>query len=155
MKSTRVWSMQPRLPPVLTTLMRSSTLVSTRSSNARPLLALSSAWTRKLFWMHSRSLLYCLQPDLLLFQQASGWLKSRITVFGPMTLKRFDFYFVVSIQLVILSINELGLASEFKLSKMYCFQQQPQRKPLYPLPSNQNNMLLWLLSVKKKNHSPN
>lgn len=145
MKSTRVCSMQPRLPPVLTTLMRSSALVSARSSNARPLLALSSAWTRKLSSMHSRSL----QPDVLLFQQASGWLKSRITVFGPMTLKRFDFYFIVSIQLVILSINELGLASEFKLSKLYCCQQQPQRKPLYPLPNNQNNMLLWLFSVKK------
>ena len=33
--STKAWSLQPRLPPILTSLMLSSALVSTRSSNLR------------------------------------------------------------------------------------------------------------------------
>ena len=41
MNSTSAWSLQPRLPPALTPLMISSALVSSRSSNASPLVGQS------------------------------------------------------------------------------------------------------------------
>ena len=76
MNSIMAWLLQPRLPPILMSLMISSTLVSTRSSNPSPLVGLSSTWTRKSSWMHSRILLGHLQLTILSCQQISGWLKS-------------------------------------------------------------------------------
>ena len=38
--STKAWSLQPRLPPVLTSLMPFSALVSIRSSKASPVMVL-------------------------------------------------------------------------------------------------------------------
>lgn len=74
--TTRAWSQQLELPPVLTPLMSSSTVVSTRSSSASHLVGLSNTWTRKLSLMHPRILLDFLQLDVLLSWQMPGWLKS-------------------------------------------------------------------------------
>ena len=46
--STTAWSLQPNLPPVLTSLMLSSALESTRSSKASPQIGPSITWTKKL-----------------------------------------------------------------------------------------------------------
>ena len=46
--STKAWSLQPRLPPILMSLMLSSSLLSTRSSKASPQFGPSITWTRKL-----------------------------------------------------------------------------------------------------------
>ena len=46
--STKAWSLQPRLPPILTSLILSSALVSTMSSKASPQVGPSITWTRKL-----------------------------------------------------------------------------------------------------------
>ena len=67
--STSTWSLQPRLPPCLTSLISSLALVTVRSSMASSLVGLLSS-------IHSRSLLDCLQLMVLLLQQISGWLKS-------------------------------------------------------------------------------
>lgn len=72
--TTRAWSQQLELPPVLTPLMSSSTVVSTRSSSASHLVGLSNTWTRKLSLMHPRILLDFLQLDVLLSWQMPGWL---------------------------------------------------------------------------------
>ncbi|KAK4806147.1 hypothetical protein QYF61_001073 [Mycteria americana] len=69
-------STNPRLPPVLMSLISSLALVTSRSSVASPLVGLSITWLKKLSSMHSRSLPDCLQLAVLLFQQMSGWLKS-------------------------------------------------------------------------------
>ncbi|KAK4832304.1 LOW QUALITY PROTEIN: hypothetical protein QYF61_021703, partial [Mycteria americana] len=61
----------PRLPPILTSLMSSLAFVTIRSSIASPLAGLSITWPKKLSSMQSRSLLDCLQLALLLFQQMS------------------------------------------------------------------------------------
>ncbi|XP_042685243.1 ras GTPase-activating protein 1-like isoform X1 [Centrocercus urophasianus] len=76
MNSTIAWSPQPRQPPILMTPISSFTLVSSRSSIESPLVGPSITWLRKLFSMHSRSLLDHLQLAVLLFQQMSGWFKS-------------------------------------------------------------------------------
>ena len=75
--STRVWSLQPRLPPALTPLtLSSAALVSTRSSKASHQIGPSNTWTRKLLSStDSRNLLDCLPPTVPLSQQISGWLK--------------------------------------------------------------------------------
>ena len=65
--STKAWSLQPRLPPILTSLMLSSALVSTRSSKASPQVGPSITWTRKLSSTDSRNLLDCLPPAMPLF----------------------------------------------------------------------------------------
>jgi len=57
---------------VSTSTMISHALVSTRSNNVSPLVDLSDIWTRKLSSVHSRSLLDCLQPTMLLSQQIFG-----------------------------------------------------------------------------------
>jgi len=54
--SVWAWSLQARLPPILTSLMRSFVLVSSRSSNASPMVVLSNTWTKKLCSVHSRNL---------------------------------------------------------------------------------------------------
>jgi len=46
--SFRAWSLQPRLPPILTSVMRSSALVSTRSSKSSPRVGPYNNWTRNL-----------------------------------------------------------------------------------------------------------
>ncbi|XP_040511138.1 uncharacterized protein LOC121108185 [Gallus gallus] len=61
-KSTRAWSLQSRLPPVLTSLMLFSALVSTRSSKASPQVSPANTWTRKLSLTDSRNLLEHLPP---------------------------------------------------------------------------------------------
>ena len=75
--STSVWSLLPRLPPVLTSLISSLVLVTNRSSVHPTVLGLSITWLNKLSSMHSRSLLDCLQLSVLLFQQMSGQSPSR------------------------------------------------------------------------------
>ncbi len=74
--STKAWSLQPRLLPVLTSLMLSSSLVSTRSSKASHQVGPSITWTRKLSLTDSRNLLDCLPPAMPLSQQIFGWLKT-------------------------------------------------------------------------------
>ena len=59
MNPTWAWLLKPMLPPVLTSLMSCSAMVSIRSSDASPLLGLSSTWARKLFSTHSRNFLVC------------------------------------------------------------------------------------------------
>jgi len=66
--STRAWSLQPRLPPTLLSLMLSSALVSIRSHKASSQVGLSNTWTRKLS-SDSRNVLDCLPPAVLLSQQ--------------------------------------------------------------------------------------
>ncbi|KAK4807089.1 hypothetical protein QYF61_018430 [Mycteria americana] len=56
MNSMRTWLLQPRLPPILTSLISSSVLVSNRSSNASPLIGI-----KNLSSTHSKSLLNRLQ----------------------------------------------------------------------------------------------
>jgi len=73
--STSAWSLQPRLPPILTSPMSSLELVTTRSSIASPQVGVLITWLKKLSSMYSRNLLDCLQLAVLLFQQMSGWLK--------------------------------------------------------------------------------
>jgi len=73
--STRAGLLQHRLPPVLTSLMISSALVSIRFSNASFLVGLSSTWIRILSSTYSRSLLGHLQPIVLISQKTSGLLK--------------------------------------------------------------------------------
>ncbi|KAK4816267.1 hypothetical protein QYF61_014339 [Mycteria americana] len=51
--STRAWSLQPRLSPVLTSPISSSALVINRSSSASPLVRISITCTKKLSSMHS------------------------------------------------------------------------------------------------------
>lgn len=46
--STRAWSLQPRLPAILTSVMRSSALASTRSSKSSPRVGPYNNWTRNL-----------------------------------------------------------------------------------------------------------
>lgn len=46
--------------------------------NTHSLIGLCNTWTWNLTLMHHWSLLDCLQPAALLFQQVSGWLKSPI-----------------------------------------------------------------------------
>ena len=76
--STRAWSLQPRLPPILTSLMLSSALVRTGFSKASPQVGPSITWTRKLSSTDTRNLLDCLPPAMPLSQQISRWLKSSI-----------------------------------------------------------------------------
>ena len=54
--STSAWSLQPRLPPILTSLVLSSSLVSTRSSKASPGVGQFITWTKKLSSTDSRNL---------------------------------------------------------------------------------------------------
>ena len=70
--STTVWSLQPRLPLILTSLMSFYALMGNRSSNTSPLVSLSNTWMRNMSSMGSRSLTYFLLPDIWLFQQISG-----------------------------------------------------------------------------------
>lgn len=70
--STRSWSLQPRVPPVLTCLISSFILQCDRSSNASLVVGLSISWIQLL--KHSRIVLGCLQLAMLLFQQTSRWL---------------------------------------------------------------------------------
>jgi len=70
--STSAWSLQPRLPPILTSPTSSLALVTTRSSIASPRVGVLITWLKKLSSMHSRNLLDCLQLAVLLFQQTSG-----------------------------------------------------------------------------------
>jgi len=56
--------------------MSSLALVSIRSSIAYSWVGVSITWLKKLFSMHSRNALDCLQLAVLLFQQMSAWLKS-------------------------------------------------------------------------------
>jgi len=74
--STNACSLQPSLPPVLTSLMSSLALVSIMSSIASSWAGVSITWLKKLSSMHSKCLLNCLHLAALLFQQMSGWLKS-------------------------------------------------------------------------------
>lgn len=67
-QSGRARSLQPRQPPILSSLMSFSALVSKRSSKISLLVDLSSTWTRKLFSTHPSSLQHCLQPAVLLSQ---------------------------------------------------------------------------------------
>lgn len=63
---------------IVTSVMLSSTLLSTRSSKASPCVGPSITWTRTLSSTDARNLLDCLEPAVLLSQQISGWLKSPI-----------------------------------------------------------------------------
>ena len=69
---TSAWSLQPRLPPILTSPMSSLALVTTRSSITSPRVGVLITWLKKLSSMHSRNLLDCLQLAVLLFQQMSS-----------------------------------------------------------------------------------
>jgi len=72
--SMRAWSLKPRLPLILLSLAISSTLMSTRSSSASPLVGLSSVelesycqWTLGFLWV-AYSLLCCLTR-----RYSGGW----------------------------------------------------------------------------------
>lgn len=74
LKSTIAWQ-----PPSLMSLVSSHqfALVSNTSSIASPCWTLLSfSWLKKLYSIHSPSLLNCLQLTTLLFQKMSEWLKS-------------------------------------------------------------------------------
>ena len=58
--SSSLWSLQPRLPPILTSPISSLALVTNRSSIASLWVGLSVTWLKKSSSMHSRSLLDCL-----------------------------------------------------------------------------------------------
>jgi len=64
--SLRARLLQPRLTPILMSLMISSALVNIRSSNISPLVDLPNTWTKKLSSMDYRSLLDCLKLTMLL-----------------------------------------------------------------------------------------
>lgn len=71
--SIRARLLQPSLPAISASLMSSSPLVSTRSSNYSFLVVLSNIWTKKLSPAHCRSPMDCLQLAVLLSQEMSGW----------------------------------------------------------------------------------
>lgn len=72
--SMSVWSLQPSLPPFLTSAMSSLELVTNRSSIASPLVGLSITWLNKLSWMNSRRLLDSIQLPVAIWD-ATGHLR--------------------------------------------------------------------------------